>query len=144
MEFPRIFKPREKGLHKVFGDLESDIMNVLWDRGKGTVRDIHGILSQDRKIAYTTVMTVMSRLANKDILRKEKFGKGYIYFPQRSRDEILSDMSREVLAGLFADYRKPILSHLVDVFDKLDRDELEELKITIEKVMENHNKGRQK
>jgi predicted transcriptional regulator len=62
---PMVFRPSEKGLRKVFGELEADIMEVIWRRGRVTVQDVWADLQKDRALAYATVKTVMNRLADK-------------------------------------------------------------------------------
>ncbi len=57
------FSPAKDGLVKVLGPLETDIMQIVWQDERSTVKKIHRKLSQTREIAYTTVMTTMSRLA---------------------------------------------------------------------------------
>ena len=63
----------------LLGDLERAVMVAVWDRGEASVREVHEALLVDRSLAYTTVMTVMSRLAEKGVLRREKRGRMYIY-----------------------------------------------------------------
>ncbi|MGH7405089.1 MAG: BlaI/MecI/CopY family transcriptional regulator, partial [Candidatus Methylomirabilales bacterium] len=65
-----VFRPKEKGLRKIFGDLEAEIMDVIWGLGRATVADVHKVLEGQREIAYTTVKTVMGRLAEKGYLRR--------------------------------------------------------------------------
>lgn len=67
---------------KVLGPLEAEIMRAMWQAGSPmTVRDVLGRLNDERSVplAYTTVMTVMARLAEKDVLRRELDGRGYRY-----------------------------------------------------------------
>ena len=54
-------------------------MEAVWDRGDASVREVHEVLLADRELAYTTVMTVMSRLADKGVLQREKRGRAYVY-----------------------------------------------------------------
>ncbi|MGH2360405.1 MAG: BlaI/MecI/CopY family transcriptional regulator, partial [bacterium] len=72
------FKPDRSGIRKVLGDLEADIMELIWSAassGSGTtVRAVFETLSRRRRIAYTTVMTTMARLARKRLLRVKKQG----------------------------------------------------------------------
>src|SRR5680860_1755722 len=56
-----------EGLGQVLGDLEAEIMECMWDLGSASVRRVHECLQEDRNIAYTTVMTVMTRLAEKGL-----------------------------------------------------------------------------
>ena len=73
------------------GELESEIMKIIWERGEITVRDVHDLLAHKRPIAYTTVMTVMSRLARKKLLRRRKSGAQYVYRPALSNDEFVGE-----------------------------------------------------
>jgi predicted transcriptional regulator len=69
---------------KVVGPLESAVLDVLWAARKPlAVRDVLDRLNERRRqpLAYTTVMTVMSRLADKGILDRERDGRGYLYAP---------------------------------------------------------------
>jgi hypothetical protein len=61
-----VFRPEEKGLRKVFGELEAEIMAYLWARGEGTVSEVFKALTTQREAAYNTVRTVMERLVEKD------------------------------------------------------------------------------
>ncbi|MGH9187853.1 MAG: BlaI/MecI/CopY family transcriptional regulator [Acidimicrobiales bacterium] len=69
-------------LSRVLGPLEAEVMHVMWSSGEpSTVRAVLDRLNEGRRppLAYTTVMTVMARLAEKDILRRELDGRGYVY-----------------------------------------------------------------
>jgi predicted transcriptional regulator len=71
-------------LSRVLGPLEAEVMRVMWaTEGPRSVRAVLDALNRDREppLAYTTVMTVMSRLAEKEILRRELDGRGYVYEP---------------------------------------------------------------
>jgi predicted transcriptional regulator len=74
--------PEDASLEKVLGPLEAEVMHVLWAKdGPVSVREVLGHLNKGRRppLAYTTVMTVMARLAEKEILRRELDGRGYRY-----------------------------------------------------------------
>lgn len=121
------FDPRQKGLRKIFGDLEADIMEILWSNGRLTVREVFEKLKHKRRIAYTTVMTVMTRLAQKEILRKIKDGNAFIYEPLQTREKFSQTTSQAVLDGLLADFSSPLLSQLVDSLEKDDPQKILEL-----------------
>ena len=65
------FRFNQTGLRKFLGDLECEIMELVWKKAAPTVtvREIYDILRHERQIAYTTVMTTMVRLAEKGLLR---------------------------------------------------------------------------
>lgn len=115
-----VFKPHERGLRKVFGELEAEIMEVLWQRSRASVAEVLQALPPGRAPAYTTVKTVMSRLAEKGYLRRNIQGKAYIYEPVIGRDEFLRQVSEEVLHGLVADFGEPVVAHLVELAKRQD------------------------
>lgn len=108
------FKPHKIGLKKVLGELEADIMEICWQCEKATVRDVYEKLRTQREIAYTTVMTIMSRLSEKKLLTKEAQGNAYIYATALSKLEFTKQVVGEVLDGLLADFAEPAISHFVD------------------------------
>ena len=61
--------------------LELVIMNSLWSRGQATVREVQSDLLPDRRLAYTTVLTVMDRMFKKGTLRREKRSRAHVYEP---------------------------------------------------------------
>jgi predicted transcriptional regulator len=95
-----------------FGDLESVIMQMVWDHGTPvTVRELFDQLSQDRVIAYTTVMSTMDNLHRKGWLTRVKEGKAYRYTATASREEYSARLMREALAG--GGDTEAVLSHFV-------------------------------
>lgn len=87
------------GLTSRMGDLERAVMEALWsaDERWATVREVHAALAADRDIAYTTVMTVMDRLAKKGLVEQERNGRAYHYRAAASRGEMTADLMREAL-----------------------------------------------
>jgi predicted transcriptional regulator len=78
-------------------------METLWDAGEGwmTVREVHDVLAKDRDIAYTTVMTVLDRMAHKDLVAREREGRAWRYRPAQSRGAMTAEVMRQAL-GEFA------------------------------------------
>ncbi|WP_227999875.1 BlaI/MecI/CopY family transcriptional regulator [Nocardia australiensis] len=97
-----------------FGDLESVIMDRIWDRDEETttVREVFDELAAERDIAYTTVMSTMDNLHRKGWLARERSGKAYRYWPTLTREEHSAQLMLEALcAGGRSDL---VLSHFVD------------------------------
>jgi len=82
------------------GDLERAVMDVLWDRDPAadpvTVRDVAEAL-QDRDLAYTTVMTVLDRLAGKGMVSRERAGRAWRYQPAASREAYIAQLMLDAL-----------------------------------------------
>ncbi|MBI2154326.1 MAG: BlaI/MecI/CopY family transcriptional regulator [Candidatus Rokubacteria bacterium] len=128
---PTVFRPSEKGLRKVFGDLEADVMELVWQRGSVTVADVWQALRRERELAYTTVKTVMSRLAEKGYLKRSTKERAHTYEPTMGRDAFLRAVSEEVLEGLFVDFGEPIRAHLVKALRERDLPGLERLEALV-------------
>jgi predicted transcriptional regulator len=70
---------------------------VLWDRGSpATVRDVADLL-RDRELAYTTVMTVLDRLAGKGMVERERAGRAWVYRPAASREAYIAQLMLDAL-----------------------------------------------
>lgn len=121
-----------KGIRQVLGDLEADIMELLWQESPASVREIHRQLSDGRDIAYTTVMTVMSRLADKGLLKRRQSGRAYLYAPAQSREEFCSETVGTVMKGLLGGFGEPVLSQFVDTVSAEDASKLDDLVRLIE------------
>jgi predicted transcriptional regulator len=81
-----------------FGELESAIMQWLWDHGEAaTVREVHTALTERRELAYTTVLTVMDNLFKKGWLRREPAGRAHRYQPVATREQYGAKLMREAL-----------------------------------------------
>src|ERR1700689_1282587 len=81
--------------------LELECLSALWPMGEGTVRDIHGRLTLIRPRAYTTVLTIMDRLAQKGIVARRKVGRAYWYQANLSVDEARLKAVEKIVAGFF-------------------------------------------
>ena len=83
-------------------DLEAEIMEVVWASGWDwfSVADVHRRLSERREIAYTTVMTTVSRLFEKGLLERERQGRRYVYRARLGREAFFREVTRKVLDHL--------------------------------------------
>jgi predicted transcriptional regulator len=102
---------REKLSRKDFGPLESEVMDAVWRAGRPVavrevIDDLNGARSEP--LAYTTVMTVMSRLADKDALSRRKVGRGYVY--EASAPDAAGIAVKDVLRA----YGDVAVAHFVD------------------------------
>jgi BlaI family penicillinase repressor len=112
---------------RVLGLQELEIMKVVWDRGRVTVRDVYETLRQRRQIAYTTVMTMMNILDQKGFLKKAPGqDRAFVYEPGRSRQAVMRAMVKEFLDRVFGGSANPLMLHLIEnkQLTKKDLDEL--------------------
>ena len=87
-------------------------------------RDVHEHLLKGRDLAYTTVMTVMGRLFEKEILVREVEGNTHLYRPSMSREEYIARVVGEVLDALLSTHSEQTISHLATRLGEADADKL--------------------
>jgi BlaI family penicillinase repressor len=92
---------------------ELAIMKVIWRLDAVTVRDVYEALRKRRRIAYTTVMTMMNILEAKGYLRKDKADRAFRYRPTRPRQAVVTSMVREFVSRVFDGASRPLMLHLV-------------------------------
>lgn len=126
------FDPNKKGLRKILGDLETDIMDIVWVKGEITVRQVYEQLKDQRNIAYTTVMTVMSRLADKGLLEKIKEGAAFVYRATSSKEEFTKSTVKKVIGELLEDFTAPVINQFVEFLGDEQPETMEELARLIE------------
>jgi BlaI family transcriptional regulator, penicillinase repressor len=113
-------------------DQELEIMKIVWELETATVRDVYEALLARRKVAYTTVMTMMNILEQKKHLQKTMADRAYVYRPSQPRQQVVRAMVREFVNRVFNGSAEPLLVHLAED-RKLSRKELEQLKKLLEK-----------
>ncbi len=105
---------------------ELEIMKIVWRHESSTVRDVYEALLEKRKIAYTTVMTMMKVLEQKKYLKKSQAERAYVYRPAQPQRQVIGAMVREFVNRVFNGSAEPLLVHLVEEHD-LSREDLEEI-----------------
>jgi BlaI family transcriptional regulator, penicillinase repressor len=115
-----------KAAKNVLTNQELEIMKIVWSRESSTVRDVYEELLTRRKIAYTTVMTMMGTLEQKGHLRKSEQGRAYVYVAVEPQTKVVGNMVQEFVKRVFNGSSRPLLVHLVETLDG-DADQLEEI-----------------
>jgi predicted transcriptional regulator len=111
---------------------ELEIMKIVWKRGRSTVREVYEELLTQRKVAYTTVMTMMGTLEQKKHLKKSEQGRAYVYTPTQSQAKVVGGMVQDFVKRVFNGSAKPLLVHLVENMD--DDGEFEEVRKLLKKA----------
>ncbi len=111
---------------------ELEIMDVVWDRGQVTVQDVCDRL--DRELAYTTVMTILKTLETKrQVVRKIKVGRAFVYEPTVSRDDVCRTVAGELTQHLARGSVKSLVLNLIDE-GAMSSDEITEIKNAIARL----------
>lgn len=99
----------------ILGPQELQIMKVVWDLERVTVRDVYQALLERRQVAYTTVMTMMNILEQKGFLRKSAGDdRAFVYHPAQSRHKVMRAMVNEFLERAFGGSANPLMVHLIE------------------------------
>jgi BlaI family transcriptional regulator, penicillinase repressor len=92
---------------------ELEIMKVVWELQTATVRDVYEALLRRRKIAYTTVMTMINILEEKGYLKKRAEDKAHVYRPAHAKAKVIQAMVQEFVSRVFNGSAEPLLVQLV-------------------------------
>jgi predicted transcriptional regulator len=128
--YERMSRPGPGGLSKLLGELELEIMELMWRRqGASTVREIAGAIQGRRQVAYTTVMTVMSHLAEKGLLTRTPLDKKtHLYHVALGREEFLARESHKMVDSMLADFGDVALAQFLEVIEQVDPAHLQALR----------------
>ena len=117
--------------------LELKAMEALWRLGRASIREILEELPVSKKLAYTTVQTLVFRLEAKGALRKQrKIGNAYVFVPVITRRQAYRRLVSDFLE-LFSGSPQPVMSHLAET-GKLTLEDLREL----ERILKERKTGR--
>ena len=128
---------RKHSLADVLGPLETEIMEVVWDLGDVTVRDVHSRLQEKRPIAYTTVMTTLGRLADKTLVRRVEEQPAHHYLPVVSREQYARSTVKSVVDWLIGHFPDPAVAYFLDRVEKEDERVIERLREVIDERRSN-------
>src|SRR5579864_1309636 len=92
--------------------LELECLKALWGLGEGNVKDVRRALTSNRALAYTTVMTVLDRLARKGGVSRRKVGRSFVYVPVLSRTNLRRLAVQDLVDRFFDGSRESLIEHL--------------------------------
>lgn len=92
--------------------LELHCLKALWSLGEGSVRAVQQTLEPERRLAYTTVMTIMDRLAKKGAVERRKAGRSFVYAPVLTREKLQRLAVRDLVDSLFGGSEEELAAYL--------------------------------
>ncbi len=128
------FNKNESGLNRFFGPLEAKVMDILWNRDEMSIKEVHQILDQEKQVNFNTIMTVMNRLVDKNILQKRTAGRSSLFKPIQSRVEFLNMQSKEMTNELIDEFGDVVVSHMLDALEEADEDLVAKLEQKIKQL----------
>ena len=123
---------RRDTLAEVLGPLEAEVMEVAWELGEVTVRDVHETINETRPVAYTTVMTTMGRLADKGLLRRVEDQRAHRFTPLLTREQYADSTVKSVVDWLLTQFGDPAVAYFLDRVEEEDEKVIAALKDAIE------------
>jgi len=111
---------------------ELEVLGVIWERGSSTVREVMNALNRERPRAYTSVMSLMSVMAEKGLLSAKPRGRAFVYSAQVSQARTQGEIVRDLLGRVFEGSASALVTHLLEEA-KPDNEELDEIRKTISK-----------
>ena len=112
------------------GNLQLQIMQVLWDRGPSTVSEVQQSLPQGSGLAYTTVATMLRKMEARGLVEHDSEGRRFIYRAAIEAGEVTQSMANDLLERLFEGSLSDLVSHLLNTHE-VSRDELSKLEALI-------------
>jgi predicted transcriptional regulator len=111
-------------------ELETEVMEELWARGEANVREVLDAINarEEMQRAYTTILTVMQRLAAKDMLRRERRGRLDVYVPALSREAYAEARAEAGVGALVSEYGDVALAHFARHMSGLDPKRREQIR----------------
>lgn len=106
--------------------VELELMEILWELEAGTVHEVIAKLPSDRKLAYTSVSTMLRILQQKKIVAIKKISRQHVYYPLLSKETFANHSLKRIVKQVFAGNSAQLVSYLVDK-NKLSIDEINEL-----------------
>jgi predicted transcriptional regulator len=123
---------RKHSLADLLGPLESEVMDIVWDRGDVTVRDVHEALQAEHPIAYTTVMTTLGRLADKGLLKRADGQPAHHYSVLITREQYARSTVKSVVDWLVSHFPDPAVAYFVDRVEEEDEQVIKRLRAAID------------
>lgn len=115
-----------------FGDLEMQIMNVLWERGPCTVREVLEALTTKPAPAYTTVLTMLRVMQEKGFVGRDEAGRAHVYYPAVQERRVKRTLLRDLVRTVFRGSPEALLMRLFED-EKLSDEELARVQALIER-----------
>jgi predicted transcriptional regulator len=115
------------------GDLQLAIMRVLWERGEATAADVHAALLEERRLAPTTISTMLRKMETKGVVTHRVDGRQFVFRATVAEDEVRRSMVGALVERVFEGDRAALVSHLLEESD-VDAGEIARLRRLIDEA----------
>lgn len=125
--------PRPRADHPTPAELE--ILQILWDRGPSTVREVLDVLSRRRKRAYTSIMNLLNIMHDKGLVVRESQGRAFVYRAKKAQENTVGRIVRDMLGRVFSGSASSLVAHVLDQ-SRPSQAELAEIRRTIDEYIQ--------
>jgi predicted transcriptional regulator len=116
-------------------EVELELLNVLWEKGSATVRELYEVISQRRELGYTSVLKTMQIMTEKGLVERTENGKAHLYHAAASQQETQNQLLRDLSERLFAGSAAQLAMHAL-AMEPTSSEELEEIRRMIRQKKE--------
>jgi len=120
-------------------DSEIEILNILWEKGPSTVREVHEVLEKNKDAGYTTTLKLMQIMHEKDILKRDVSNKSHVYTANISREKTQGQIVKRMIDNVFNGSASSLVMQALGNH-KPNKEELDEIKKYLDEI-ERGNKG---
>lgn len=128
------FRYDQIGLNRFFGPLEAKIMDILWEGKEKSIKEVQQIIEKEKSINFNTVMTVMNRLLEKNLLEKRVEGRTSLYKPIKTKEEFIEEQSKKLTENLLDEFGGVVVNHMLDSLTDVDQKLLEKLEQKLDQL----------
>ncbi len=121
-------RANDDAVARYLGRLQGDVMRVFWEHDSATIREACELLAPPRRLAYTTVLTVVTRLWSRGLLLREQEGRGHRYTAAKTREQFLGELSDELIDRLLGDFGEIGVARLGDRLGRLEPEQRRRLR----------------
>ena len=124
-------------LQKTLSPLEQEVMNIVWELKECSIRDVVEKLNQEKKLAYTTVSTLLQRLFEKGLVNRNSHSTVLSYTPKVSKELYGKKMAKSFIQAFMSSFGEAAIVSFAESIDKLPKDKKDHLLQLLEKQNEN-------
>ncbi len=119
------------------GELEQQTMDIVWEQGNCSAREVLTSLEKNKRLAYTTIATILQRLFDKGLLTRKESKLGYVYSPKLSKEKYTQNVARVFLKKFISSFGDTAISSFVESIDNLPKEKKEYFVQLLEKNEKN-------
>lgn len=110
---------------KTLSELEQEVMSVVWSLGKCTIREVVDETNKTKNLAYTTIATILERLHEKGLVKKDTSAFTVIFTPKQTKEEFSENLGRSLLDNFFGSFGDAAIASFAQSIDRLPKEKKE-------------------